>query len=216
MSPSSQGPKLCLIQARESCGKSPVREEERTIEFAYVATKARKLIVQRPRDRPMPLDDAICMETRAGELPRALNVDLGSPRRRLCFPFCVLSFRQIITFLWTASGGSSDCGVMFETEFPVPGRTPTGAHPHVAHADGIRIMPFHEDSTVLTARSHRDEALEPRDREPLVLVLAEQTRRVHAYLTSHTNVVVPRESEDEYVTVRRFAARNAYRTGKES
>jgi len=85
--------------------------------------------------------------------------------------------REIITFLLTGN-----CGILFETEFPVSGRAPTGAHPHVAHADGIRVPPFHEDGTALTARSDRDEALEPRNREPLVLTLAEQIRRVHAHL----------------------------------
>lgn len=85
--------------------------------------------------------------------------------------------REIITFLLTGN-----CGILFETEFPVSGRAPTGAHPHVAHADGIRVSPFHEDGTALTARSDRDEALEPRNREPLVLTLAEQIRRVHAHL----------------------------------
>lgn len=123
--------------------------------------------------------------------------------------FCVLFFRQVITFC-TASGGS-DCGVMFETEFPVSGRTPTGAHPHVAHADGIWIMPFHEDSVVLIARSHRDEALEPRDREPLVLVLAEQIRRVHAHLTSHTNLFSKvRASTGTRRRRWRFVARNVF------
>lgn len=72
---------------------------------------------------------------------------------------------------------------MFETELPVSGRAPTGAHPHVAHADGVRVLPFHEDGAVRTARSDRDEALEPRDREPLVLAVAEKIRRVHAHLT---------------------------------
>lgn len=85
--------------------------------------------------------------------------------------------REIITFLLTGN-----CGILFETEFPVSGRAPTGAHPHVAHADGIRVPPFYEDGTALTARSDRDEALEPRNREPLVLTLAEQIRRVHAHL----------------------------------
>lgn len=69
---------------------------------------------------------------------------------------------------------------MFETELPVSGRAPTGAQPHVAHADGVRVSPFHEDRA---ARSDRDQAPEPRDREPLVLAVAEKIRRVHAHLT---------------------------------
>lgn len=69
-------------------------------------------------------------------------------------------------------------------EFPVSGRTPTGAQPHVAHADGIRILPFHEDRAGLSARFHRDETVEPRDREYLVAVLAEQIGRIHAHLMS--------------------------------
>lgn len=72
---------------------------------------------------------------------------------------------------------------MFETELPVPGRAPTGAHPNVAHADGIRVSPFHEDGVVRTARSDHDEAIEPCNREPLVLAVAEKIRRVHAHLT---------------------------------
>jgi len=72
---------------------------------------------------------------------------------------------------------------MFETELPVSGRAPTGAHPHIAHTNGIRVSPFHEDGAAWTAWSDRDEALEPRDREPLVLAIGEKIRRVHANLT---------------------------------
>lgn len=71
---------------------------------------------------------------------------------------------------------------MFGTELPVSGRAPTGAHPHVAHADGVRVSPLHEDRAA--RGSDRDEALEPRDREPPVLAVAEKIRRVHAHLTS--------------------------------
>lgn len=83
---------------------------------------------------------------------------------------------------------------MFETELPVPGRAPSGAHPHVAHADGVRVSPFHEDGAVRTTRSDRDETVEPRDREPLVLAVAEKVRRLRAHLTDRKNF--PRESKD--------------------
>lgn len=87
--------------------------------------------------------------------------------------------REIITFLLTGS----DWRIMFKTKFPISSRTPTGAHPHVAHADGVRVSPFHEDGAAWAARSDRDEALEPRDRESLVLAVAEKIPRVHAHLT---------------------------------
>lgn len=59
-------------------------------------------------------------------------------------------FKEIITFLLT------DSGILFETELPVSGRAPTGAHPYVAHTNGVRVSPFHEDGAVRTVQSDRD------------------------------------------------------------
>lgn len=87
---------------------------------------------------------------------------------------------------------------MFETELPVSGRAPTGAHPHIAHANGVRISPFHEDGAAWTAWSDRDEALEPRDREPLVLAIGEKIRRVHAYLAGRKISHVKAKTYIEY------------------
>jgi len=87
---------------------------------------------------------------------------------------------------------------MFETELPVSGRAPTGAHPHVAHADGVRVSPFHQDGAIRTARSDRDKTLEPRDREPFVLAIAEKIRRVHGYLAGRKIFHVKAKTYIEY------------------
>lgn len=68
------------------------------------------------------------------------------------------------------------------SKFPFAGCSPTGTHTHVAHANRLRILPFHDHRTINITSPDHDMTIEPTNRELLRFVLVQQIWRIHAHL----------------------------------
>lgn len=69
------------------------------------------------------------------------------------------------------------------SKFPFAGCSPTGTHTHVAHANRLRILPFHDHRTINITSPDHDTTIEPTNRELLRFVLVQQIWRIHVHLS---------------------------------